>query len=105
MSNKRRFKPYDRRAQNKTMRASTRARVSRRARHTPERLRRLSESAHERPSHVVSVAKPRLTRHHVDGMAALFQEDSRRLDPQMFDRFGARLSRLGLKGPAKLPWT
>src|ERR1700734_3292324 len=81
MSNKRRFKPYDRRAQNKTMRASTRARVSRRARHTPERLRRLSESAHERPSHVVSVAKPRLTRHHVDGMAALFQQDSRRLDP------------------------
>ena len=88
-----------------TMWASAKALVSRRTRHTPERLRRLSEGAHKRASHVVAVAKPRLTRHHVDGMAALLHEDSRCLDPQIFDRFGGRLSRLGLKGSAKLPWT
>jgi len=63
----------------------------------PQHLRRLAEGSQEGAAHVVAVAEAGLASDNFDGMTALLHQVSRRLDPQICDRLGGRLTCLGVE--------
>src|SRR5580692_6655912 len=69
-----------------------------------QHLRRLAEGSQEGAAHVVAVAEAGLASDDFDGMTALLHQVSRRLDPQIFDRLGRRLTCLRVERPAELAW-
>jgi hypothetical protein len=54
----------------------------------------LAEGPEKSPAHALAIGKPRLARHNIDRVTALFHHQPRRLDTQMLNRLGGRLSNL-----------
>jgi|SRR4029077_13725860 hypothetical protein len=54
----------------------------------PKHLRRLPESAQERPTHLIAVAETGLASHLIDRVTALLHEVASALDPKVLDRLG-----------------
>jgi hypothetical protein len=75
---------------------------SRRARFSPNYLRRLSEGAQKGAAHSRAIGKTGLPRDDVDRMAALLHHQAGGLDAQVLDCPGRRLAGFGAECPAEL---